>query len=415
MNKKRLLSLVVSFTLVFTTIFAGAGSAFAGEKVADEPVKSTIRSKMLYPEYEEAGFSAKAILYSNYSAPQWNSYTLLAGGYVSIVPIKASVTGWMYLDVKGDEYNDSMVEVYLVDKYLCDAEGMISIPEDAKGDEGWVSAGKTGKNECQIPVSKGKTYYALLISQGYSKVNPVVSLRAKVYTTCGRTISGASTSKYAIASGINKDGKTGNATWFKIKAEKSGVMTVTLKEYGYSSSNGDVKLYNADKKVRSETVRYSSSGTKVNFGVKKGRTYYLKVTNSCGSSSEAYKFGVRYTISSATDRNIGSKSKAKRLYRKDDSTKSLFVAANENSSDYYKFTVKTARKTKITVKTNNITSGYVIMRLYNSKGKFMEKLELPAQREGCFFTDFNLSKGTYYVKITKSLKASGAYTIRWTY
>jgi len=416
MNKKRLLSLVLSFALVFTTVFAGAGSVFAGEKTA-EPKTPTLRAKMLYPEVEEEGFTSKTMLYSTSETPSWKNYTIEAGGEVArIVPIKASSTGWMYLDVKGDEENDGSVTVMLIDNYLYDAAtGSLSTPDDVKGEYTYAYAGEMEKNACKIAVTKGKTYYVWIQSASYSKVNAVVGIRAKVYTTGTRTISAASSSKYTVVSGINKDGEYGKATWFKIKAAKSGVMTVTLKEYGYDSSYGKVKLYSAEKNARSETVTYSS-GSKVKFGVKKGRTYYLKVTDCYGSYDNAYKYGIRYTISSATDRNIGSKSKAKRIYRKADSaTKSLFVAANANSVDYYKFTVKTARKTKITVKTNNITSGYVIMRLYNSKGKIMKKLEIPAQREGYIYTTSKLSKGTYYVKITKSLKASGAYTIRWTY
>ena len=225
----------------------------------------------------------------------------------------------------------------------------------------------------------------------------------------------AGTSKWTVASGISKSGEYGPETWFKVKPTKSGVMTVSLKEYGYNSSTGYVTLYNSSKKARSEKVYYSSSGSKVKFGVKKGTTYYLKVSNCYGTYDNAYKFGIRYSITSATDRSIGSKSSAKRIYRKDDSTKTLFTAANTNSVDYYKFTVKTARKTKITVKTTDMSSGYVVMRVYKSNGKLLKKLEIPAQSEGYIYTTSSLAKGTYYVKITKSLKASGRYSVRWTY
>lgn len=414
MNKKKVLSLVLSFTLVFTTVFAGAGSVFAGETAADT-AKSSLRGKMLYSEIEEPQIDSKTIYYSTSSAPKYSNYTVEAGGYVRIVPIKASSTGWMYLDVTSSAENDGSVGVYLVDNYEYDsATGNVSIPEGTNGESTYGSAGETKKNACKIAVTKGKTYYVWLQSSSYSEVNAVVGIRAKVYTTGTRTLS-AGTSKWTVASGISKSGEYGASTWFKVKPTKTGVMIVSLKEYGYSSSYGKVTLYNASKKVRSEKVTYSSSGSKVKFGVKKGTTYYLKVSDCYGSYDNNYKFGIRYSITAAKDRAISKKSSAKRIYRKDDATKTLFTAANANSVDYYKFTVKTARKTKVTVKTTDITSGYVVMRLYKSNGKLLKKLEIPAQSEGYIYTTSKLSKGTYYVKITKSAKASGRYSVRWTY
>lgn len=421
MNKKRLLSLVLSFALVFTTVFAGAGSVFAGGKaVAKDKIcsdvlkieKSSLRGKLAAVEEDEP-LNVKTMLYSNYSSPEYFGWDIGANGY-ALTSVTPKNTGMMYLDIRaeGEGLYDN-AEVMLIESCEMTDQGL---SYRYYTNYVWsISAGDKLTTSTPIPVSKGKKYQFLILTDENNSAALGVEARAKVYTTGSRTISAASSSKYALVSGMNQSGEEAT-TWFKVKAAKSGVMTVTLKSYGCSSSYGKVKLYSSEKNARSETVTYSSNGSKVKFGVKKGRTYYLKVTDCSVAESKNYKYGIRYTISSATDRNIGSKSKAKRIYRKADSaTKSLFVAANANSVDYYKFTVKTARKTKITVKTNNITSGYVIMRLYNSKGKLMKKLEIPAQREGYIYTNSNLSKGTYYVKITKSLKASGAYTIRWTY
>ena len=67
---------------------------------------------------------------------------------------------------------------------------------------------------------------------------------------------------------------------FKIKATKTGYITVGIKEYGYDTSTGYVTLLNSKKKTVSGKVYYSDSKTSpsaVVFGVKKGTTYYYYV------------------------------------------------------------------------------------------------------------------------------------------
>lgn len=417
MKKTRLLSVVLTLALVFTTVFAGAGSVYAGS--IDEPVAGKVQmqlkaKKSLYPETEEATISAKAMYNSSTAKPSYSTYTIPAGGYIRVVPIEAPASGWMYLDAKAALSNDGYVDVYLVDKYEYDSNThMISLPDDAIGDVNYLYEGEDLPSACMMPVSKGKCYYALIMSDEYSEVDASISIRARILTTGQRSIS-ESSSKWTTFSGINKSDETAS-TYLKFKAERSGVLKVSVKEYGYSSSYATVRLYNSEKKLRSEKVAYYSDNGTAKFGVKKGSTYYIRITDAYGSYEDDYKVGVRYTITSATDRSIGSKSKAKQIYRKDDSTKSLFVAANSNSVDYYKFKVTTARKTKITVKNDNMSSGYITMRLYKSNGSFIKKVEVPAGYEGYISTTSNLPKGTYYVKITKSLKASGRYSIRWTY
>lgn len=432
MKKTRLLSVVLTLALVFTTVFAGAGSVYAGSTTAKaEPQVQIEKGSM---KLDNAGLKKKAaavsihdtlnctnVLNSKTSAAAYKSVTMPVGSYwlTSVTP---KYNGLMYLDIKVtgtvDDY-DSIDVYYVVPGSVKEENGSLTW-EYYTGSDGYTEyywyafEGEREQTYYEpFPVTGGEPYQILFVSDTYNEETLTVEARAKAYTTINRSLSQGS-DKWTIASGMNRSGNS-STTYFKVKPDRTGVMNVSLKEYGNSISDGYVTLYNVDKKVRSEKVTYRSNVGSVKFGVKKGSTYYLKVTNTFGTTEEFYRYGIKYTMTSATDRAIGSKSKAKQIYRKDDSTKSLFVAANSNSVDYYKFKVTTARKTKITVKNDKMSSGYITMRLYKSDGSFIKKVEIPAGYEGYISTTSNLPKGTYYVKITKSLKASGRYSIRWTY
>lgn len=430
MRKTRILSVVLTLALVFTTVFAGTSSAFAGTAEAKAEPKAQIEKGFL--KLDKPGIKTKAsavgvdtnlnctnVLSTKTSTSAYKSMNMPVSTYwlTSVTP---KYTGLMYLDVKvtGTVDDWDSIDVYYV------VPGSVKMTDEGlnwqyytydNGDSEYVwYAFENERMQTEyepIPVTGGQPYQILFIADSYNEETLKVQARAKAYTTINRSLSQGS-DKWTLASGLNRSGVQGT-TYFKVTPDRTGVMNVYLKEYGYSSCTGEVTLCNADKKIRSEKLMYPGSSLK--FGVKKGKTYYLKVTNTCGTGDQFYKYGIKYTMSSGTDRAIGTKSKAKQIYRKSDATFSTFVAANENNSDWYKFKVTTARKTKITVKNQYMSSGYTTMRLYKSDGTLVKTLKIPAGYEGYIETTSKLAKGTYYVKITKSLKNSGKYSIRWTY
>lgn len=418
MNKKRVLSLVLSFALVFTTVFAGAGSVFA-DTTADSSSRISLKAS-LYPDVEEEGFSAKAMLTSAYAAPAYNTYYVPLGGYARIVPIEATSTGWMYLDAKAGADNGAYSTVILIDKYEYDSStNMLNIPDDAIGTQGSIGAGATTTSICKIPVTKGETYYAWLQSASYSSADAELSIRARIYTTGARNLS-QGTSNWTIVSGINQSGEYGKATWFKIKPTKTGLMTVNLKEYGYSSSTGTVQLYNANKKAVSEAIYHNQSSNRAKFGVKKNTTYYIKVTNCYGSNSESYKYGIKYSVTGYTDRAIGKKASAKKLVRKASATNTLFTASTSTSTDWYKFYVSSKRATRININAADIKSGKLTVTIYKGTKKVDNAITVSAGAKGPIDITYGTTYGKanagwYYVKVVKSSKASGKYSIRYVY
>lgn len=413
MKTKRICSLVLSFALIFTTAFAGTGSVFAAEK-GYAPAEISERNS----ELEAAPMSAVTMKYSTTEVPDYQQYQVPAGGYVGVIPVTVADTGWLYLDVNASVENDTGTKVFLVDQYQYDpATGQISIAKGELQNYWYASAGEEKLNAKKIAVEKGQTCYALIQSSAYAQVNPTVFLCARVYTTGQRTLS-TSSSKWTIASGINKAGEYGMATWFKVKPSKSGLMKVYLQECGYESTYGNVTLYNADKKAVSEKISYSTSrNNEICFGVKKSRTYYLKVENCYGSSAESYAYGVRYTISGMTDKAYSSKSKAKVLKRKASSTANLFTASTGTATDWYKINVSAKRKSEIKINASWIESGYLTVTVYKGSKKIGTG-KVYAGNGNTFQITYGTTygkanKGTYHIKVVKSKKANGKYTIQY--
>ena len=144
----------------------------------------------------------------------------------------------------------------------------------------------------------------------------------------------------------------------------------------------------------------------------------MRVTNVSDREYYSYKYGVRYSVTSATDRSIGTKSSAKTLTRKADSTKTLFRATGNTSTDWYKFKVTSKRKTQIKIDTRYIKSGDLTVTFYKGSNK-IDSDKITTQYDGKTYTLIygstygKATSGTYYVKVVKSAKASGMYRIRY--
>ena len=424
MNKKRMLSLILSFALVFTTVFAGAGSAFAATETqkADDNLKSAVlevgksglRTKANTISYDPV--VPKTMLYSTTSAPQYDAWDMTPNSYVTL-SMTPKNTGLMYIDYKAIGVNDSYddVVIYMIDSCEMTEEGLSYMYDT---NYNWyVYPGESDTYWKGIPVKAGKTYKFLIVADE-SNDNPVqIQIRGRVFTTGQRTLSQGN-SKWTLVSGTNQAGEYGKATWFKIKPNMTGLMTVNLKEYGYSSSYGTVQLYNANKKAVSNKVYHNQSSSRAKFGVKKGYTYYIKVTNCYGSSDYNDKYGIKYTVAAYKDRAIGTKSNAKKLVRKADATKTLFVASTSTSTDWYKFYVSSKRKTRININAADIKSGKLTVTFYKGSKKIDNPLTVSAGASGPIDLTYGTTygkanSGWYYVKVVKSTKASGKYSIRY--
>lgn len=393
-HSRILLSLLV-FVLVATlgtsTIFADTEetSNIQAVKTTAVPVKTISTSAVSVPSYSgqlNAGSDSKYILY----------------------PVTAKATGKMYLDVRTPNTNTSYVEgtigKYSNGYYTHSTSYCYPAP-------GTSDTGRVG-----FDVVKGKKYYV-----GLKCYNPGQTAQVRTYIVPYANNRLLKEQKsFLIGSGQKGDNYNASAIYYKVKPTKTGVMTVTLKEYGTTSTTGYVTLYNADKKVRSEKLWYTGDN-KVRFGVKKGKTYYLKVQGIYGYSSECYKYGIKYSISEAKDRSLSKKANAKTLKRKATATATLFTANGKTETDWYKFKVTSKRKTVISVDATKMRGSDQKLTITVYKGS--KKVDSATLYPGTYGkqsytitygkTYGKANSGTYYVKVTKTSKLSGKYKIRY--
>jgi len=437
---KKITSKLLSVLLIMTLLFTSAGTVFADETelandaakaestVSENEVQSFGANKTVKvqstaaPAYDTmASINAKTILYST-TEKSSKTYSNILPGSMKLIPVVAKNTGIMHLDVNFTNVNNNEW-VYI---YLCDTL-QDAVSEDGECWEEFMLYGSSYGNNASdsstygMPVKKGKTYYIAIESDYDNKAAASIKIAPYVYTVGERTLP-YGTSKWTVASGLNTESKT-SSTYFKIKPTKTGLMSVKLTEFDKKySSTGDIKLYNSKKKAVSEELYYSSSSntySTVYFGVKKGVTYYLKVTD-CDGNMAQNKFGIKYSVTAKTDRALSSKSKAKTLKRKASATESLFVASTAKSADWYKFNVTSKRKTAIEIDTRKVRTGNVYVSLYKGSKKIGSTQTIyPNQqvRISCTYgtTYGKANSGKYYVKVQQGTKTNGAYKIKYAY
>ncbi|MDO4860160.1 MAG: hypothetical protein Q4A48_03975 [Bacillota bacterium] len=111
------------------------------------------------------------------------------------------------------------------------------------------------------------------------------------------------------------------------------------------------------------------------------------------------------------------KRKAVKLKRKGAWKKTVLLGNNRAGNQWYKFKVTKKRTTKISVDTIRVKSGTVKMTVYCGK----KKIDTVTLSNGVrkpytitYSTTWGKAKrGTYYVKIHKSKKATGQYRIKY--
>lgn len=424
MKGKRLLSALLTLVLTLNIALCVEAKAEAEEPKVVETmtISEEAPTALTGSDYDEEPFAVKSMLYDSYSAPAYSTYKF-EPGYWRIIPVTPEHTGCLYLDLKVYGNSEDTLGIYVVDSYKADAEGIYDIEyrmTEQDGQQyytGWNAAGGQGGAYLYLPATKGETFWLFVEPGEGNKELVTMDIRARVFTTLSRTVKQGA-KNWATVSGINKAGNV-NTTWFKVKPTTTGVMSFTLKEFGMDVSDGNVRLYNADKKALSNTVLYHSTekGYKAYFGVKKNTTYYVKVTNCGGADTSYYKYGVKFSVTERTDRALGSKDKAKTLKRKADATNTLFVASTKKSTDWYKFKVSEKRETVIKVDASAIKSGSLYIYVYKGD-KEIGNTTLDAYSTGQYTITYGTTKGkadpgTYYVKVVKGTRASGKYSIRY--
>lgn len=421
MKGKRLVKVLFTLALLLNLTFAFGIKADAegAEKIETTVEKVNLKANAKANSID--GITAKTMLYSTTTVPKYTMYTYAPLQYAAI-PVTTTHTGWMYVDylAEGLQHADYYENVTVG---LVDEANLQLFLENPYGDFEYVEYTEDSFREDEevidresVFMEKGDVYYFLIVNWS-ENVSADIGVRAKLFTTAQRTLE-QGTSKWTTVSSVDRNNST-KATWFKVKPNTTGVMSVSIKEYGYDGSSGYVTLYNKDKKVLSDKVWYSSTSDyyKAYFGVKKGTTYYIKVENSIGSYKYNNKIGVKYGVTARTDRALGNKSNAKLLKRKADATNTLFVASRSKSTDWYKFKVTEKRTTLIRFDASAIKSGNIKITAYRGSKK-IDSVSISPGYKGDLSLTYGttygkVNAGTYYLKVEKDAKTSGKYAIRY--
>lgn len=198
--------------------------------------------------------------------------------------------------------------------------------------------------------------------------------------------------------------------YVKIKAKKTGLLAIKP-----STSYMKMCLLNGSKKALSEEA-YFSTADNATYGIKKGSTYYLKIT-----CSDRAKYTMKFT--SINEKSGSKKSKAAKLSKKNKLYYGTLLAGS-NTADWYKIKLNSGKKIYVYFKPQ--TSDGLKISFYGTDGKrigyedsLSELYNGRQQKYTIYQSDwaggkYDLNAGTYYVKVVRASKySSGSYSIKW--
>lgn len=436
----KVIAILLAMTLVFTmsgVAFADTGSdaavnkaavsAFDGEGLDGPEVVLKTKGKVTAKSEDMPALTIKTLATATTEYPAYDEWIFEPYTYVENV-VTAPTTGWIWFDYAVTGTDSDYVDVYLFtpdvySEFLQTGDIAFARENCIINASGSLPAGYAEEEACGLYATKGQQYILYMETPDTNAGDVTVDVCAVMYSSTQRTLPAyTNANQYMLTSGINKAGTGTSDIYYKVVPAKSGVMTVNLKAYSNVATTGTVTLYNANKVKVSNAVQYKSSktATKAYFGVTKGKTYYIRVQN-CGDANGYYYsyYGIRYGVAAATDRSINTTGKALKLTRGGSGYSTLFTANNATGIDYYKIYVPTKRTTKFSVDTTKMRSGTVKVRVYkNGKQVGSTQTINPSDTTSTFTITYGTttgkaSKGTYYIKLTKSEKASGLYKIRY--
>ncbi|RDU23925.1 hypothetical protein [Anaerosacchariphilus polymeriproducens] len=250
--------------------------------------------------------------------------------------------------------------------------------------------------------SLGKGTYRVLIS-GYDYLNGLryTSIRTEVpqfLPTKNKTV-------------VRDDNFYFKSTYYvKVKARKTGVLTIKP-----LANSMYVKLVNARKKALS-TDQYYYKGSSASYGIKKGATYYVKVTSSMRA-----RYAMKFT--SIKEKSGSKKSKAAKLSKKNRWSHGTLLAGSK-TADWYK--IKLNKKSKLNIILKPQICNVLKLSVYGPNGKRwgdvakITPYSNGTERKFQLYTsnwiskNYKIDAGTYYVKIERGSKyTSGSYSIKW--
>lgn len=307
-----------------------------------------------------------------------------------VVPINMNYKGLLNIKLTGKSVPSSTTITLYSDEACTSKVGYSS----------YLSSSSMEDNlEADVP-AKG-TYYLKLELSSYAEGDATVTITPYSISSEAKTLN----NKAWIGSyPMSYDDQISH----KITINKPGYIKVegaSLTEYSPSIS---VTLLNSKKAILSDSVYLTSTGGYATyFAVNKG-TYYINA-----KASDVYQ--LRYSFVAVTDKASSSKSKATTI-GKGKTIKGLVQATDSTKkTDWYK--VKLTKKQKLGLNIyakSNDSIKFEIIPASKNVILWGSIITLYDYEGGEYSTKESMPVGTYYIKVTKTVKtSSGYYTIKF--
>lgn len=316
--------------------------------------------------------------------------------YGIVIPVTVSEAGGLELTLDVVKLDKN----YTVEIYIDSA-----LNNRVSGFYEYVEQGETQFKKYVSLSAKG-TYYILVSSSIYDD-NPSFTnsfkLSARLFPRSDRTIKSGQTITYYRENGTD-------IYYFKYKAAKTGKVTVTF-SYEYGSY---LTLTNSKKKALSdeEWVSTGTNNNKYVFAVKKGVTYYFKVSTNGTSGTTAAGNGNLHTINvknTAVSAKGGSSKKKAATIKYNKTVKGL-ISAGDKTAKWYKITLKSGKKPAFIL--NGNVTGTLKVQILNKRGKVITTSNWSGVKSQ-YNSWGSWKKGTYYIKVTRANSlSSGYFTIK---
>lgn len=283
-----------------------------------------------------------------------------------------------------------------------DSGSWVGIYKDAalksKIDEMIVSRGSTSSKVINIP--KTGNYYVGMYSSSSSPTadhQNYIALGLCSFDGSDRVIK--SGQKLIVG---QKNAKQVN--YFKYKATATGYIRTYANEEVSSRYGVKVTLCNSSKKALSTAAFIRNNPT---YGVRKGKTYWIRLTNSYSNSDGFYAFQIKSV--KIAEKSGKTLKKAVTVKRK--KVVKGTIEAGVNQADWYKFKL-TGRKA-VTISLTGGTDGEFKFTVYRGTKRVGSK-NAPKNFKGTLKSRGKWPKGTYYIKVQRVGKTSGYYSMKWS-
>lgn len=283
-----------------------------------------------------------------------------------------------------------------------DSGSWIGIYKDAalksKIDEMIVSRGSTSSKVINIP--KTGNYYVGMYSSSSSPTadhQNYIALGLCSFDGSDRVIK--SGQKLIVGQKNEKE-----TNYFKYKATATGYIRTYANEEISRKYGVKVTLCNSSKKPLSTAAFIRNNPT---YGVRKGKTYWIRLTNSDSNSDGFYAFQIKSV--KIAEKSGKTLKKAVTVKRK--KVVKGTIEAGVNQADWYKFKL-TGRKA-VTISLTGGTDGEFKFTVYRGTKRVGSK-NAPKNFKGTLKSRGKWPKGTYYIKVQRVGKTSGYYSMKWS-